>query len=67
MAHLSGWPGKRELVSVGSIDETASQWRLDTRPWTERACRMANRNLTEEEWEQFMGDRPYNKICPNLP
>jgi hypothetical protein len=31
------------------------------------ACRIANRNLTREEWRQYLGDLPYQPICPGLP
>ena len=27
---------------------------------------MANRNLTKEEWRQYLGDEPYRATCPNL-
>jgi WD40 repeat protein/energy-coupling factor transporter ATP-binding protein EcfA2 len=36
----------------------------------ERACRIANRNLTPDEWGQYVGTgllEPYHKSCPNLP
>ena len=59
-------PDGRSLI-LGSFDETASQWRLDARPWDERACRIANRNLDEDEWQHFMADRPHEKACPELP
>jgi WD40 repeat protein/energy-coupling factor transporter ATP-binding protein EcfA2 len=26
-----------------------------------------NRNFTQEEWKQYLGDEPYRKICPHLP
>ena len=31
------------------------------------ACRMANRNLSSEEWQRYFGDEPYRKTCSNLP
>ena len=32
------------------------------------ACRYAGRNLTQDEWRQYMGsDVPYRKTCPDLP
>ncbi len=39
---------------------------LDTRleSWIDRACRVAGRNLTEEEWAEAIGDRPYHETCP---
>ena len=35
--------------------------------WLKRACRIANRNLTREEWQRYMGDLPYRKTIPDLP
>ncbi|MBV7333108.1 hypothetical protein KFU94_33730 [Chloroflexi bacterium TSY] len=31
------------------------------------ACKRLPRNLTQEEWRQFMGDTPYRATCPDLP
>ena len=31
--------------------------------WEDRACRIANRDLTEEEWQHYMGDLPYQATC----
>jgi WD40 repeat protein len=30
------------------------------------ACKLASRNLTEEEWDQHLGDEPYRRTCENL-
>jgi len=36
--------------------------------WQDRACSIANRNLTKPEWRQFVGDDlPYLPTCPQLP
>jgi hypothetical protein len=32
--------------------------------WQERACQIAGRNLTTEEWQQYLGDREYRETCP---
>ena len=39
---------------------------LDTRleKWVERACPIAGRDLTTDEWRQAFGDRPYHQTCP---
>ena len=39
---------------------------LDTRleSWIDRACAVAGRNLTEDEWAEAIGDRPYHETCP---
>ena len=31
--------------------------------WEERACEVAGRVLTEAEWAEFMGSRPYDPAC----
>jgi hypothetical protein len=36
--------------------------------WLSSACAVANRNLTQNEWEQFIGlDQSYERTCPQLP
>jgi len=40
-------------------------WDID---WLAQLCRLANRNLSYSEWQQFMGQVvPYHRTCPNLP
>jgi hypothetical protein len=46
---------------------TFFRWPLNTDFWRNRACTLANRNLTCEEWLQFFTDEPYSPICPELP
>jgi WD40 repeat protein len=54
------------LLSGGSDGITL--WDLSFESWHSRACRIANRNLSRLEWEQFIGnDIPYASTCPNLP
>ena len=44
-------------------------WTVDTRltAWAERACRIAGRNLTQEEWQQFFPNRRYEVTCRQWP
>lgn len=35
--------------------------------WKKRTCRIARRNLTQAEWERYLGNEPYHQTCPNLP
>ncbi len=53
-------------IASSSNDRTARVWRLRINELTELACRTARRNLTLEEWDQFLGKRTYRKTCPNL-
>ena len=41
-------------------------YELDTDPGdaVEFGCRMAGRDLTEAEWRQHFGDRPWQATCP---
>ena len=44
-------------------------WTADTRTrtWTERACALAGRNLSQDEWTRFFPSRPYEATCPQWP
>ncbi len=64
------------VLLVGNLKQGSDQYlrlvTLDGTParWLERACAIAQRNLTHAEWTQFVGDssiEPYQKTCPDLP
>ena len=40
-------------------------WDLDPAHWVDAACRLAGRNLTHAEWDQYIGDLA--PVSPNLP
>ena len=40
---------------------------VDLESWKNRARKIANRNLTGEEWRQFFPDTPYHATFNNLP
>jgi WD40 repeat protein len=50
-----------------SLDGAVYTW--DTLPegWVAAACAIAGRNLTEDEWRDAFGDRPYRLTCPEHP
>lgn len=54
-----------DLASVGK-DDSIIFWDLDFANWSSRACRLANRNLTPQEWNTYLGSSPYRKTCPEL-
>jgi WD40 repeat protein len=56
-----------KILAAGNIDNTIMLWDVDPASWAAHACRIANRNLTQAEWQQYLGDEPYRKTCPNLP
>ncbi|MCB0191782.1 MAG: trypsin-like peptidase domain-containing protein [Anaerolineae bacterium] len=64
-------PDGKSMAS-GSTNGEVMLWDVDLESWRNRACEIANRNLTVEEWNLFIGsDIPYQTPCqlsaPNLP
>jgi hypothetical protein len=55
------------LLATGSFDNTARLWHVKMAELITLACRVAGRNLTKQEWQQFLRDEPYRKTCQNLP
>ncbi len=53
--------GRRLLMTNG--DGKAAVWELDPESWARRACTLANRTLTREEWEEFLPGRRYEPAC----
>ena len=54
----------RRLLS-GAEDRTLLLWDYSPEGWKERACQVANRDLTEEEWTYYVStERPPERTCP---
>ncbi len=52
---------------IGTSDDGVFTWDTRLETWVERACDIAGRNLTAEEWSDAFGDRPYRETCPGAP
>ncbi|MDV3351947.1 hypothetical protein QGP82_24890 [Leptothoe sp. LEGE 181152] len=61
------YPDSKTLIS-GSYDNTVRHWIIDTDQLADMVCEKVQRNLTQKEWQWFMGpDIPYEQTCSNLP
>ncbi len=45
-------------------DGTVLLWDVDPASWLQRACAIAGRNLTRQEWHEFLPERPFQAVCP---
>jgi WD40 repeat protein/class 3 adenylate cyclase len=55
-------PDGRHLLETHGNGQGAV-WDVDPESWERRACALANRTLTPEEWEEFLLGRPYEPAC----
>jgi WD40 repeat protein len=55
-------PDGRRLLETHANGEGAV-WDVDPESWKRRACALANRTLTREEWDEFLPGRPYEPAC----
>ena len=65
-----GWAAIRPdglEVAVDS-DEGIVVWDLDPAHWVEAVCQSVGRNLTQAEWDEYVGDlAAYRSTCPEFP
>ncbi|MDW3210963.1 MAG: hypothetical protein R8N23_13895 [Reichenbachiella sp.] len=54
-------------ILTGSKDKTIRIFNLDFEWMADRLCQYINRNMTPEEWHDYVGHNfPYENTCPNL-
>ena len=53
--------GRHLLMTAGNGE--GAVWDIDPESWKQRACAIANRTLTREEWEEFLPGRTYEPAC----
>ncbi len=56
-----------KYVATASDDNTARLCMSNTEDLINEASNRLTRNLTPEEWKEYMGDEPYHKTFSNLP
>jgi len=57
------YPDGRRLLAVSPLGGV-TLWDVDPESWKRRACSVAGRNLSRNEWRDFVGDTPYHTTCP---
>ena len=58
--------GKR--LAVGGLETVAMLWDVDPAVWRQRACAVAGRNLTREEWRLYLpSGTDYRATCAQWP
>jgi WD40 repeat protein len=60
-----GFTGDGNTLLSGNAD-LLTQWDIDPEAWVRRACRVANRTLTPEEWASYRPDQPYAESDANV-
>lgn len=56
----------RTLAAI-SADNTIRLWDMDVSSWLRRLCALVSRNLSQQEWDEFLPERPYQKTCSDQP
>jgi len=56
----------RHVAAPGDLDadERIEFWELDPEQWVAAACRLAGRNLTQDEWQRYGPKDTYRTTCP---
>ncbi|MGH8906489.1 MAG: WD40 repeat domain-containing protein, partial [Egibacteraceae bacterium] len=55
-------------IASASQDHTIRLWPLRLDAWVALACERVGRNLSQAEWDEFVGaDTPYVRNCPEFP
>lgn len=59
--------GDGRYLATVSNNAVARMWFMRPADLVAEACARLTRNITSEEWRQYVGDEPYRPTCPNLP
>ena len=56
-----------QLLATASADDTVRLWSLVIEELIRIGCRLTTGNFSYEDWKLYLGDKPYNKTCPERP
>lgn len=66
--HTVGFTTSGNLITVSGERPTITTWEGSVNALIERACRLANANLSQGDWEKYVGaEVPYERTCPEAP
>jgi WD40 repeat protein len=56
-------------ATIVAADDRGGIWSTPAEPdeWERRACDIAGRNLTRDEWEELLPDHSYHATCSTHP
>ncbi len=56
-----------DRIITGSMDNSLRIWPVDPKELAERICEYVNRNMTDGEWNEYVGQNfPYQHTCENI-
>ena len=61
---IADFAGDGDSVVIAVNSGRVLTWQLDPASWREKACRIAGRALTEQEWREYLPDREHVAACP---
>ncbi len=67
MIHSISFNPSGTLLASASHDMTIILSDISSASWTKKACKIAGRNLSWEEWNGYLSSFLYEETCPNLP
>jgi WD40 repeat protein len=65
-AHALAFAAGGESLVIG-VNSGASLWDMNLASWQEKACEVANRNLTRVELKTYLEDSPSRQSCTDVP
>ncbi|MGH9027947.1 MAG: TIR domain-containing protein [Acidimicrobiia bacterium] len=64
---FAGHAASSVVMSGGLQDERMVMWQFVVGPALTQNCELAGRNLTRDEWEQYLPDESYHVTCEEWP
>jgi hypothetical protein len=56
---FSGW-------RWGSVPKDGARYSLDPADWLAHVCAIVGRDLTTDEWNRYLPERPHRRTCTDL-